>query len=148
KRRRFKRSAAFIAAAVVMIALPLIYFTLIPRGPLTAGTGSNAGDGVQGRSESAVPKLPENYQKASDDLFTDQKAGKKFYQRIARRLPGTDKPVEFILIPRTGPRNDNDPETYYIMENKVSVGLFRDFAARHSLAWKPPSRGADDRFPA
>src|SRR5205085_1783581 len=78
-------------------------------------------------------------------VFTDG-TGKKFYTRPTRLLPGADKPVEFILIPKTS-RND-PPETYYIMENKVSVGLFRQFAVEHSLSWKASSQSKDDQFPA
>lgn len=51
--------------------------------------------------------------------------GKKYYSRIDSILP--DKtPVRFILIPRL---RGSDPDTFYMMENKVWAGLFKKFAA-------------------
>jgi serine/threonine protein kinase len=48
-----------------------------------------------------------------------------YYNRIDYLLPdGT--PVPFVLIPR---QKTGDPPTFYIMENKVSGHLFREFAA-------------------
>jgi formylglycine-generating enzyme required for sulfatase activity len=69
--------------------------------------------------------------------------GRRFYQRIRRPLPDTDVAIEFVLIPR---KKSDDPPTFYIMVDKVSVGLFRRFAERHNLQeWKDPK---GDDYPA
>jgi hypothetical protein len=46
--------------------------------------------------------------------------GKRYYERITRPVGGTD--VVFLLIPR---EKTGDPQTFYIMENKVSNGVFK-----------------------
>jgi serine/threonine protein kinase len=53
---------------------------------------------------------------------------KRYADRIVREFPGTP-PVEFILIPKRpeDAKRPEDPDTYYIMENKVWNGLFALF---------------------
>ena len=51
--------------------------------------------------------------------------GKRFFTRILYLLP--DKtPIVFVLIPK---KRDHEPETFYMMVQKVWIALFRKFAA-------------------
>jgi serine/threonine protein kinase len=56
-------------------------------------------------------------------------AGKPYYKRIAQVKDGTE--IIFVLIPKARP---TDPDTFYMMEDKVSVRLFRQFAALNPKA--------------
>jgi serine/threonine protein kinase len=93
-----------------------------------------------------VDFLPEGYRKAADAIvFTD--GGKRFYNRIERTLPGGQR-VEFVLIPQNG----TPPETFYILPDKVSVDLFRAFAATtvkfRNTGWERlPSNNKDGKYP-
>ncbi|HJT78665.1 MAG TPA: SUMF1/EgtB/PvdO family nonheme iron enzyme, partial [Gemmataceae bacterium] len=78
--------------------------------------------------------------------------GKQYYQRLVRKtLPGGGPlpggPITFVLIPRS---KQDDPEPFYMMDEKVSVGLFTAFAAqpdaRVKAGWNPDGYGAD--YPA
>jgi hypothetical protein len=70
--------------------------------------------------------------------------GKRYYQKIARHWP--DLPAtEFVLIPRA---RKNDPNTFYMMVNKVSAGLFRKYAAQPEAQVRPAWHGLGDDFPA
>jgi formylglycine-generating enzyme required for sulfatase activity len=60
---------------------------------------------------------------------------KKYYQRIAKVFDGNLE-AQFVCIPkkeRMLTETIPDPETYYIMMDKVSVGLFQKFAADTGL---------------
>jgi formylglycine-generating enzyme required for sulfatase activity len=61
---------------------------------------------------------------------------KKYYRRIAKVFDGNLE-VQFVCIPkkeRMLTETIPDPETYYMMMNKVSVGFFQKFAADVGLA--------------
>lgn len=90
--------------------------------------------------------LPARADKRSDEVITDRN-GKRYYARIARSLPGDTTPVDFVLVPEM---DKNDPKTFYIMEDKVWVGLFRKFADANPTAITRPkwNREAADRLPA
>jgi serine/threonine protein kinase len=59
--------------------------------------------------------------------------GHTFYDRVARRLPDGSA-VEFVAIPRA---RKGDPDTFYIMVNKVSVGQFHEFLKASSSRATP-----------
>lgn len=93
-----------------------------------------------------VDFLPQGYVKSGGaEIVTD--GGKNYYNRIERVFPdGTS--VGFVLIPKAGV----EPDTFYIMADKVSVDLFRKFVAPgvrlSSNSWeKIPSNTKDTQNP-
>jgi formylglycine-generating enzyme required for sulfatase activity len=68
--------------------------------------------------------LPNSWQRAAEGRLASH-GGKVYYDQIDVVRGGT--PVRFILIPKDQVRRDA-PETFYIMRDKVTVGLFRGFA--------------------
>jgi formylglycine-generating enzyme required for sulfatase activity len=69
---------------------------------------------------------------------------KDYPRAIERRIGGVPDPVVALLIDRRAARADvEQPEPFYIMENKVWVGLFAAFAREHPDAvpdqrWRDP----------
>jgi len=61
--------------------------------------------------------------KADGDLYTDR-SGQKWYKRVVVTPPGQE-PARFVLVPR---EHEEDPATFYLMEDKVSVKQFTAFA--------------------
>jgi serine/threonine protein kinase len=111
-----------LLATALLVTLGVLVTILLNRSP-----------GVV-RLENCVP--------VGHDTLVDRE-GRRFYERVRRTVPGEDVAIEFVLVPRT---RADDPPTFYIMVNKVSVGLFRRFAERAGLiGWNPP-RGDD--YPA
>jgi hypothetical protein len=85
--------------------------------------------------------LPPGFRPVGEDVEADNR-GVKYYKRIELPVEGVE-PVAFVLIPKRG---EPDPNTFYMMRDKVSLGLFHRFAALHpeavtTDAWK---KGADD----
>jgi hypothetical protein len=71
--------------------------------------------------------LPLGFRPADTELVTDLGGrGRPYYKRIRRELPGGPA-VDFVLVPRA---RKEDPETFYMMIDKASVGLFRTFIER------------------
>ena len=62
---------------------------------------------------------------------------------IARLFPDGDK-VEFLLIAKSKVR-DGGPDDFFIMKDKVTIRLYRRFAAEHPQLTKADLGGADDR---
>jgi hypothetical protein len=52
-------------------------------------------------------------------------ANDKWYHPVITSVSPGGQSVEFRLIPKRGP--DDDPASFYMMTNKVSVGLFQEF---------------------
>lgn len=74
-----------------------------------------------------------------------------YYKRISSTLEGMR--IRFVLIPQKSNRERKsrkvDPDTFYMMQDKVSLGLFRKFATLfpehvRSTKWK---EGTDDQHP-
>lgn len=131
------------ASVPVAVALDAPYISRRIR-IRTEGEGPSADSILQ----LSILYLPPNFE-PDGDIVTDGK-GVKYYQRIVCTVEGIRVP--FILIPHKtheDRKSIEDPETFYIMENKVSLGLFRKFATRFpekvsSKAWDP---GTDDQRP-
>lgn len=73
-----------------------------------------------------------------DDLYK-----KRYYERIVKDC-GDGLEAEFVCIPKTETQLTDitsDPETYYIMVDKVSVGLFQKFAKEAGLSEDWRSKG-------
>jgi hypothetical protein len=93
--------------------------------------------------------LPDAWQRAAEGRPTSH-SGKVYYDQIEVICGGT--PVRFILIPRD-PERRNAPETFYIMRDKVWVGLFRRFADANAGVlkdgrWKDvPSNNTNAQYP-
>jgi serine/threonine protein kinase/formylglycine-generating enzyme required for sulfatase activity len=82
-------------------------------------------------SPEEIVYLPPGYEKEGDETLLVQ--GKKYYKRIA--TPRGKERIVFVLIDQ---ERKTDPPTFYIMENKVWVGLFRQFAAEVKGRKQPP----------
>jgi len=119
KRRKLLWFTAFLAS-ITVIALAL-FFTSKP------------------------PYLPAGFHRVNNDTVTD-KHGHKYWRQIATELPGVDETIEFIAMPQL---DSQDPETFYIMKNKVSVGLFKQFATNkpEKVTWDKWNKDADAHFP-
>jgi hypothetical protein len=98
-----------------------------------------------------LPPQPE-YRPDGDAVEEDGK-GVKYYRRIAYHLPDGTR-VPFVLVPQRrrgrAPDRRPNPPTFYIMEDKVSLALFRRFARLHpdrvkGREWE--REGADGRLP-
>jgi formylglycine-generating enzyme required for sulfatase activity len=91
--------------------------------------------------------LPAGAKKLEDGIVADLN-GRRFFKRIACRLPDDNEPIEFVLVPKEA---RDDPDSFYIMRNKVSVGLYRKFASAHpkkiiQKGWNQQQVG--DEYPA
>jgi len=71
--------------------------------------------------------LPLHFQAKQDSTLRDL-GSRRYYDRLVREFPDGDR-IEFILIPRLPEetRRPDDPDTFYIMENKVWNGLYAKF---------------------
>jgi serine/threonine protein kinase/formylglycine-generating enzyme required for sulfatase activity len=77
--------------------------------------------------ELTVLFLPAGADKVGDEVVQDSK-GLKLFKHIVCRLPNDSEDIEFVLV---GKSQRDDPETFYMMKNKVSVGVYRKFAEAH-----------------
>jgi serine/threonine protein kinase len=98
--------------------------------------------------ELKIAFLPAGYEPASEEIVQD-KDDKSYFARIVRTVKagGQDMPVVFLAMPRT--KDKNDPDTFYIMETKVSVRLYNAYAAeKGQKPWKSPNpEWTDEDFP-
>jgi formylglycine-generating enzyme required for sulfatase activity len=94
--------------------------------------------------------LPNGFQpvgtKTVDDLYK-----KRYYERIVKTFDDGLE-AEFVCIPKTETQlNDNlpDPESFYIMVDKVSVELFHKFAKHVGLSedWKSKNDPNNAKLP-
>ncbi len=90
--------------------------------------------------EPTVYLPPQGYQRAPDSKLVRTANDLNCPDKIRRDL-GNGLQVDFLLIDKV---NRNDPEPFYIMENKVWVQLFRAFEAEHPEALAP-TLSADSR---
>jgi hypothetical protein len=98
--------------------------------------------GQQNEAALEVHVLPRGYEPVAG--HGPDRRGTPYYPRLVRRAGGQD--VVLILI---RPEGDKDPP-YYLMENKVWNGVFREFARQHpdavrKSAWEKGGRaGRED----
>jgi serine/threonine protein kinase len=124
-----------------MVQVALAVFALI-LGGVAAGIyfTKKPPNGKVGPTEQVLDKdvdyLPRNCVKAEGAEIRTI-TGKKLYDRIDYVIPDDGTHVRFILIPRISNR---DPQTFYMMEDKVSVALFRKFVEKN------PGTVQDDRW--
>ena len=88
--------------------------------------------------------LPAGYQRLDEEPVQDQ-GGKRYWPHLSRAVLEGNEQIEFILVPQM---DRKDPGTFYIMKNKVSVRLFRDFAAKKKVRSQNWNKDADAQFPA
>jgi hypothetical protein len=88
--------------------------------------------------------LPTSYVPLDKEIVQDRN-GKSYYRSIARAMPGVPEPVEFIVIVQ---EMGSDPETFYIMQNKVFVDLFKAFAETKGVRWSNWNSTAPPQYPA
>ena len=117
-----------------------------PEAPPSVGQVAVQADGGELHQqvvfELTVLYLPSGAEKPGEDIVADSKGG-KYFKRIVCRLPGDNEPIEMVLVPK---ETKEDPDTFYIMKNKVSVGLYGKFADAHSDSvahkdWNPQHLG-------
>jgi serine/threonine protein kinase len=113
-------------------------------------------EGVGANREAAAPKtvlveltvlfLPGGFEPEGGEVVEDGKGG-KYYRRIAYLLDdGTRLP--FVLIPKYGRGSSReDPTTFYIMENKVSLHDFRCFDAKHPRTQRQWQKDTNPQYP-
>jgi formylglycine-generating enzyme required for sulfatase activity len=68
-----------------------------------------------------------DWERPADARVVVDKLGTKFYDRLDMVQGGLR--VRFLLVRK---QKESDPSTFYIMQDKVSVGLFRRFAQTHA----------------
>jgi hypothetical protein len=88
-------------------------------------------------------EVPRSYE-ATDAALQLDKSLKPYYPSLTRRLKGAR--ADFVLIRKT---HRADPETFYMLSDKVTVGLFKQFLAETGT--KPPPKwnaGAGPDLPA
>lgn len=119
---------------VAIIVGAIVFGHRSPKDGQVAATDKN------GKTTPAeVDYLPPSCRKAPDAEVVLVE-GKRLYNRIDYVLPNETR-IRFLLIPK---RKNTDPETFYIMEDKVSVALFKEFAKENPKAitdsrWKEGS---------
>jgi hypothetical protein len=104
-----------IATLALIVILPAVSF-----GTYFALKHSSNGGGEQPPGI----YLPHNCKNVGPETATDTR-GKTYFKRIEYDFGGGTF-IPFVLIPKQRP---DDPDSFYIMENKVSVALFKKFAA-------------------
>ncbi len=96
--------------------------------------------------------LPEGFLPVDEKQTVIDSYGKSYYARIFKQFDPNLK-VEFVCIPKKQPELEPgvaDPETFYIMVNKVPVALFQEFADKFSIggAWKKTEYKNEPELPA
>jgi hypothetical protein len=94
--------------------------------------------------------LPEGF-KALGDAFEEDFNGKRYFKRIVKEF-GPNTTVEFVCIPKKEKKLDEttlDPDTYYIMLDKVPAGLFQEFAVQSKIGsdWEKSNDPDKPRLP-
>jgi hypothetical protein len=70
------------------------------------------------------PILPENCERAGEETVTDRN-GKTFYASVDYIIPQSGDRIRMVAVPKN---KSTDPETFYIMVDKVTVAQYRRFA--------------------
>jgi formylglycine-generating enzyme required for sulfatase activity len=105
-----------------------------------------AGRQKQTHFDLTVVLLPPGCSPVDDEIEQDAKAW-WYYRRVVRPSPG-GSPVEFVLVPEKRGQKE-EARTFYIMADKVWVGLYREFADKAAgLEAKGWNKDSDDRHPA
>jgi hypothetical protein len=77
----------------------------------------------------AVLFLPPGLEPAGDEVFVDPRTGGRWYGALARPVGGGIPPVRFLLIsPGRGADAAEPAGAFYVMQDKVTLGLYRKFA--------------------
>jgi hypothetical protein len=116
---------AMTAAAVVLAVTGVVIAVLLARKPIDSSLVVNP--------EPAL-FVPEGFEGKGEELYTDARANKRLHRQLVRTVPGASEPLEFILIPKD---KEDDPDTFYISTNKITVDVFKVFAARQQAANHP-----------
>jgi formylglycine-generating enzyme required for sulfatase activity len=116
------------------------------RGHGKVTVSATAGDRrVDTTLDLTVVFLPPKYKPADAKLVTDL-GGEAYYARIRREFPG-GLAAEFVAVPKA---RTTDPDSFYMMVDKASVGLFRKFIEKTKAKVNPDwedSAGAGDDYP-
>jgi serine/threonine protein kinase len=127
-----------IAADADHVQLTLRSANDVPVGPIEVKVHATA-DGHHNDGTLALVFLPPNitllpgWAKPANAQVVSDGSNRKYYDRIDVRRGGLA--VRFVLVPRAAV---GDLPTYYIMEDKVSAGLFHKFAAADPRAVSDP----------
>ena len=119
---------------------------------VTMGVYSSIKNPIQngGGGEPVKVILPDGF-RAIGDASEEDYYGKKYYKRIVKEFD-PNLTIELICIPKKGKNlgeTTPDPDTYYIMVDKVPAGLFREFVTQFKLGtdWEKPNDPAKPRLP-
>jgi hypothetical protein len=126
-----RKALKIVLMAVILPVVALIAFAIVKpfmnSGKTADANGSkDSKDKVVKDSNSGDPNKPSIYLPEgcrNDGTETEKRGDKEFYKRIVYDLDGTKLP--FVLVPSLRP---DDPPTFYMMENKVSIEAFQKFA--------------------
>jgi hypothetical protein len=128
--RRNPLKMMLMAAVVPIVAL--VTFAIVLNTKKTDGDSKDIGskdskdkvvkDSGSGTNPPSDVLLPEGCKSIGDDISVLQ--GKKYYKHVYYALKNGTK-IPFTLIPQNAA---SEPPTFYIMDNKVSINLFRKFA--------------------
>jgi serine/threonine protein kinase len=135
-----KRGLWVAASFVTLAAIALVVAFLVFRNP----------DPVLPTPPTPPPVwLPEQFQPKEGSMTL---VGTKLYSdRLVREFPDGDR-VEFILVPKLADesKRPDDPDTFYIMENKVWNSLYAKFLRESpdASATSQDRTGLDPKFPA
>lgn len=104
---------------------------------------------IEAALELTVLVLPVGAEQIGDEIVEDVNGGMLFKQ-VNCFLPGDKEPIEFLAVPK---KTRNYAETFYMMKNKVSVGMYRKFAKAHPESdsckkWLETNREMGDEYPA
>jgi formylglycine-generating enzyme required for sulfatase activity len=80
------------------------------------------GDSAEIPLKVTVLFLPPKFKPVGPEVVVDRQ-GRPYYKRIGREFPGV-LAANFVLVPQG---RKTDPDTFYMMADKASVGLFRQF---------------------
>jgi serine/threonine protein kinase len=94
-------------------------------------------------SKDSVVYLPPQCLKIDDEVETDL-YGKVYYKHI-ERVTEKGTAIAFVLIPK---KRRDDPDTFYIMKNKVWVSLFNEFAGTRTDVELAGNKEDNPNFPA
>jgi serine/threonine protein kinase len=120
-----------LLAFVLVAVLLAVVLSLIPRPstettenkPATTERETNKDKPpIKPDEKDKLPTLPPGWEPDSTETYKDEFNGRLYYKRLKREFGGHS--VVMVLVWKEGPK---DPETFYIMENKVSNDLYATF---------------------
>jgi formylglycine-generating enzyme required for sulfatase activity len=91
-----------------------------------------------------LPPVPPGCE-AAEGAVAEDFYNKRYYEKVDRLLPDESR-IRFVLVRKL---RRSDPDTFYMMENKVSVGQFRLFDQTNAgqVQYEKWNRNDNNKFP-